>query len=249
MRSRSLDQKKHAKDVGLERPFQLFLGNVGDVLIGMLLACIVDHDVELAELGDHPRHRVVAECLVADVPGDGQRARPFVADDLCGFFGIVMLAQVEDGDVRALARIERSDGATDPAVGTGDEGDLALQTAGTRIARLPFGLRIESRFMARQLIFMDHFDVSVIARSCSGCACEARDRVEGSVNIRTAVAQGSGENGQPLRMGAEDQQDRGRKGSDTDQDGAKRGARRRVTELHRVTPAAGRVPMQRRGSR
>ena len=45
-----------------------------------------------------------AELLVADVAGDGDRAAAFLLDDFLRLRGIVMLAQIEDRDVGALAR-------------------------------------------------------------------------------------------------------------------------------------------------
>ena len=91
--------------------------------------------------------------------------RPSRLDDPLRLRGVVMLAQIEDGDVGALAREQGGDGAADAAVGAGDQGDLAVEPAGARIERLPFGLRLERAFMAGQLVFVDHFD-GVGARTC-----------------------------------------------------------------------------------
>ena len=106
---------------------QLLLGDVADVLVGMLLAGIVDEDVEPAELVDGLLDRALAEVLVADVAGDRDRLAAFLLDDLLGLRRIVMLAQIEDGDVGALAREQGGDRAADAAVGAGDQRDLALR--------------------------------------------------------------------------------------------------------------------------
>ena len=69
-----------------------------------------------------------------------------------------MLAQIDDGDVGALAREQGGDRAADAAVGAGDQGDLALEPAGARIERLPIGLGLELALVARQRVFVDHVE-------------------------------------------------------------------------------------------
>jgi hypothetical protein len=156
VRARGLGQEEHPEDVGLEGAAQLRLGDVGDVLVGMLLAGIVHQHVDPAEFLDHLGNGLVAERLVADIAGDGQRLAALAANDPGGLRGVVMLAQIEDRDVGALARIERGDGAADAAVGAGDQRDLALEAAGAGIAWLPFGLGLERALMAGQRVFVDH---------------------------------------------------------------------------------------------
>ena len=63
------------------------------------------------------------------------------------FCRVVMLAQIEDGDVGAFAREQSGDRAADAAVGAGDQRDLVLQPAGAGIARLPVGLGFELAFV------------------------------------------------------------------------------------------------------
>ena len=108
-----------------------------DVLVGMLLAGIVDQHVEPPEGVDHLLDRGVAERLVAKVAGNEDRAAAFGFDDLLGLFGVVMLAQIEDRDVGAFASVERGDGAADPAVGAGDDRDLALEPVRSRDSAVP----------------------------------------------------------------------------------------------------------------
>ena len=76
MRFGRLGHEEHPEDVGLERALQLLLGDVADVLVGMLLAGIVDEDVEPAELVDRPPDRVLAEFLVAEIAGNQDRLAP-----------------------------------------------------------------------------------------------------------------------------------------------------------------------------
>jgi hypothetical protein len=122
----------------------------------MLLGGVVDQDVEPAELVDRLLHRSLAECLVAEVAGDGQGPPPFLLDNLLRRLRIVMLAQIDDGYVGAFAREQRRDRPPDPAVGTGDERDLALEPVGAAVARLPIGLGLEPAFVPRQPVLVDH---------------------------------------------------------------------------------------------
>src|SRR4029079_12612442 len=124
-------------DVGLEGPPQLLLGDVADVLVGMLLAGVVDQHVAWAELLDRPPDRSFAERLVADIPGNRERAAALALDDRLGALRIVMLAQIDDRNVGALAGEQRRDRAADAAIAAGDQRDLALEPPGARIARLP----------------------------------------------------------------------------------------------------------------
>jgi hypothetical protein len=101
--------------------------NMPNMLVGMLLTGIVDQDVEPAELVDRLRHRAIAKRLVADVAGDRDCAPAFLADNLRGLGGIVMLAQIKNRDVRAFAREQGGDSATDAAVRASDQRDFAVQ--------------------------------------------------------------------------------------------------------------------------
>ena len=67
MRPRGLRQIEHREDVGLEGALQLLFADVADVLVPMLLAGIVDEDVEAAELLDRLRDGPLAEALVAEI--------------------------------------------------------------------------------------------------------------------------------------------------------------------------------------
>ena len=82
---------------------QLLFGDVAHVLVRMLLAGIVDEDVEAAQLGDRAGDGLVAKALVAHVSGDRDRPAALALDDLAGLLRIVMLAQIDDRDVRAFA--------------------------------------------------------------------------------------------------------------------------------------------------
>ena len=100
--------------------------------------------------------RALAEALVAEVAGDGDRPAALLLDDRLGLRGVVMLAQIEDGDVGAFAGEQRRDRAADAAVGAGDERDLALQPVRAGIARFPVGLGLELALVTRQRVLVDH---------------------------------------------------------------------------------------------
>jgi hypothetical protein len=68
----------------------------------VLLAGVVDQQVELAERLDGARDRVLAERLVADVARDGQAAAALLLDQRLGRGRILMLVEIDDRDVRAL---------------------------------------------------------------------------------------------------------------------------------------------------
>ena len=104
MRQRGLGQEEHSEDIGLERPLELLLGNVADVLVVMLLSGIIDEDIEPAEFIDGLLHGILAKAFVADVAGNRDRVAAFTLHDLFGLRRVIMFAKVEDGDVRALAR-------------------------------------------------------------------------------------------------------------------------------------------------
>ena len=82
MRKRGLRQEEHPEDVGLECPLQLLFGDVADVFVIMLLARIIDEDVELPELFDRLLHGSLAELLVPDISRDGDGVAAYLLDDL-----------------------------------------------------------------------------------------------------------------------------------------------------------------------
>src|SRR4029079_17460339 len=101
-----------------------------NVFVGVLLAGIVDENVEPAQLVDRLADGSLAELLVADVAGDRDRLAPLLLDNLPGPGGVVMFAQVKDGDVGAFTGEQRRDRSADAAVGAGDERHLVLQSPG-----------------------------------------------------------------------------------------------------------------------
>src|SRR5688500_4464286 len=155
MVERGLNHEEHAEDIGLERPAELFLADIANILIGMLFARIVHQYVEPPQF----LHRFVdsrlAEAPAAKVAGDRDGPAPFAFYDTAGFACVGMFAQVKYGDVRAFARKQGSDGAADAAIAAGDDGDLVLQTPRSRIARMPVRFRFQLAFFTGQIVFMN----------------------------------------------------------------------------------------------
>ena len=158
MRARRLGHEEHPEDIGLEGALQLMLADVDDIGGGMLFAGIVDEDVELAEPLDHLGDRIVAKILVADIAWKRDRLAALGTHDPGGLFGIVMFFEIDDCDMRALARIQRRDRAADPAVRPGDDRHLARQPPRSGKPRGPFGLWLEPAFVPGKRGVVQHLD-------------------------------------------------------------------------------------------
>ena len=68
--------------------------DVADVLVGMLLAGIVDHDVEPAPFVDCPGHQRLRGVRLTEIAGKDDRLRPFRLAKLLRLRGIVVFAQI-----------------------------------------------------------------------------------------------------------------------------------------------------------
>src|SRR5690606_29157022 len=94
---------------------------------------VVDEDVDPAELVDDPLHGIVAEGRVAHVARDGEAAPPLLLHRAPGLLGVLVLAEVEDGDVGSLTREEDEDRAADARVAAGDDRDHVAQLVGAAV--------------------------------------------------------------------------------------------------------------------
>src|SRR5690606_35311653 len=128
VRKRRLRQVEHREDVGAEGTLELLGRNLLDRLLRVLLARVVDEDVEAAESADRPLDERAAMRLLSDVAGDEETgAAGILLDEPLRFLGILMLVEIGDDDLRAFAREGDRDGAPDAAVAAGHERDLALE--------------------------------------------------------------------------------------------------------------------------
>ena len=102
------------------------------MLVGQLLQAVdvlleggvVDEDVELAEFVDGLLYRVLAEFGVGDIAGEENATAAFLLDSLLGLLGVLVLVEISERDVGALAREEHRDRPPDAGIAAGDERHL-----------------------------------------------------------------------------------------------------------------------------
>ena len=124
---------EHREDVGPERALQLFRADVLQAILRVLLAGIVDQEVEPAERLDRSGHGFAAENLLTDIARDREAAPALLLDQRLGRLGVRVLVEIDDGDVRPLLGEPDRDRATDAAVTAGDQGGLTLELAGAPV--------------------------------------------------------------------------------------------------------------------
>ena len=128
---------EHGQDVGAERALQLGGGDVGEAVARHLVGGVVDEDVDAAELLGGPVDEAAAVVLVLEVAGELERGTAGVADDARRLVGVALLVlEVGDRDVGALASEGECDRAPDPRVAAGDHRLAAFQPAGAAVGRL-----------------------------------------------------------------------------------------------------------------
>nr|WP_276602852.1 hypothetical protein [Nannocystis pusilla] len=151
VRQGGLGQEEHREDVGAEGADELRLVDVLELVLGVLLGGVVDEDVEAAEAIDDLADGVAAERAVADVAADRQTGAALFLDLGGGLAGVAVLAQIDDGDVGALAGEQHGGGAADAAVAPGDERDPTLELAAAAVLG-PLELRTRGhlRLLARR---------------------------------------------------------------------------------------------------
>ena len=76
---------------------------------------------------------LAAEIRVLDVALDQEAPASFGLDVLRRLFGIAVLGEIDDCDVRAFAREEDRDAAPDAGIATGDDRDVAFELAAAAI--------------------------------------------------------------------------------------------------------------------
>ncbi len=143
---------EHRVEVGLQRPIELLVRDVGDVLLVGLLAGIVHKDVEPAEPASRLLDQVDAEGAIGDVARQQHRLAAFRLDKRRHRLGVRhLLLQKAQRDVGALAREGDRRRAPDAGVGARDEGLAPGQPAVADIRRFPvIGFRIHRGRDARR---------------------------------------------------------------------------------------------------
>src|SRR3546814_10664854 len=101
-------------------------------------------------------HRGLAKSGLAHVTCDGYGLSALCLNDAACLASVVMLAQIDNGNIGALARIKSSNRAPYAAVCSRDEGDFALQSSRAGIARLPIRFGLKLLFFPGLIVFMNH---------------------------------------------------------------------------------------------
>src|SRR5258708_27221700 len=143
------------EEVVLERPLDLLGRDLEEIAFRVLLARVVDQDVEAAEPLDHPVDERAADPVDGEVAAERQEIRLLRAHEPLGLRRVVVLFEIGYGDLRTLFGKADSHGAADAAVAAGHDRRSALKLAGTPIiARLVLGRRTHLRFAALLVILV-----------------------------------------------------------------------------------------------
>ncbi len=113
----------------------MLFGDVADRFGMRLEGRVVDQYVEATELFDGIVDRVLAERRIADIARDCDAASTLGLDRAAGLFGIGMLTQIDDRHVRALARKEHGNCASNTRVPAGDQANHAVELAAAHVGR------------------------------------------------------------------------------------------------------------------
>jgi hypothetical protein len=114
-------------NVDLEGHLPFLVANVADVLEGRLVRCIIDEDVDTAQLLNGSLDDRPAMLGTTKVASDEHSLATLLLDQRLDLLGVVVLIEIGDQDVSALARVSDRHGPTDAAVAAGDQPLLAGQ--------------------------------------------------------------------------------------------------------------------------
>ena len=122
MRECRLAGVEQREDVRAERALELLGGDVLEALVGHLVGGVVDEDVDPAELGDRSLDDVAAIRLVGHVARQRDAGAFRILDEPQRRVRVVLLlGEVRDRDVGALARERQRYGSADAGVAAGDQ--------------------------------------------------------------------------------------------------------------------------------
>ena len=123
--------------------------------MGHLVGGVVDQDVELAEILDRALDQPPAVRRVLDVAGDENCTAPGLLDPPSRFLRVLVLLQIRNQHVGALAREGDRDRASDPRIGAGNQGGPPGEPATAAIGMLAMvRLWLELAGMARRLLLL-----------------------------------------------------------------------------------------------
>lgn len=152
-----LAQPEHPVQVGAHDAVELFGGDGGDpVGLGHLVGRVVDQDVDAPERGDGALDERAALLLVPDVAEDGDRPAAGLFDQPNGLVGLfLLLGEVRQHHVRALAGVRQGDRAADAGVASRDDRLPAVEQAGAAVGLLTVvGRRVHGAGPAGMLLVL-----------------------------------------------------------------------------------------------
>src|SRR5262245_60771405 len=121
VRQRVLHHVKEAEDVGAERALDLRGLDLTNILGLVLLGDVVSPECRYARIYRVPCPRLTCRISPADVAGNQNRLASFTFHQFACLVGVLVFLEIDDRNLRALARHGARDGASDPAVSTRDE--------------------------------------------------------------------------------------------------------------------------------
>ena len=151
VRQRVAGDPEHRVQVGLDGAVQVGLVELVEALVVHLVRRVVHQDVEPTEALHRVGDQRAAELPVPDVAGQQHRRAALRAHELRDGLRVhLLLGQVAQRHVRALARERDGHRRADAGVTAGDERLAARQATGAAVAGLAVvGLRVELRVQAR----------------------------------------------------------------------------------------------------
>jgi len=135
MLQRCLGHVKVAVQVGSNRHVKVLDGQLFERARVLLKGGIVGDDINMAEVIHHLLHRVLAEVEISNVAAEDHTSSSLAFHGTCGFRRVLVLRQIDDGDIGALARQQDGHGPADTGVCACDQGDPILQFAAVDVGR------------------------------------------------------------------------------------------------------------------
>src|SRR5438309_1683721 len=105
-------------------------------MLRMLLGGVIDEDIDMSELSHNLFNSASADLLAAYISRDILAGPPLVLHKPARLFGVAVLAEIEDRDVRTLAGERNRNRAPDPAVPSRYNGDLVQQLSASAMGRV-----------------------------------------------------------------------------------------------------------------
>ncbi len=121
----------------MEDLLDLIDGDAVDAFARLLVGGVEDQHVQAAQILQRIAHHTFGGTLFKEVDGIGVAAPPGLMDVLQGGLRVLLLlGEMDDGDVGTLPGVSDGHGASDAGVAAGDQGPLALEPAVAHIGLL-----------------------------------------------------------------------------------------------------------------